>query len=40
MGAIVRELWPFLGAQVAVLLLLTYVPALSTWLPNTLGYLK
>lgn len=40
MGAIVRELWPFLGAQVAVLLLLTFVPALSTWLPNLLGYSK
>lgn len=40
MGAIVRELWPFLGAQLAVLLLLTFVPALSLWLPHTLGYLK
>lgn len=40
MGAIVRELWPFLGAQVAVLLLLTFVPELSTWLPNLLGYSK
>lgn len=38
MGRIVRELWPFLGAQVVVLLLLTFVPALSTWLPNALGY--
>ncbi len=40
MGAIVRELWPFLGAQIAVLLLLTFVPALSTALPNALGYSK
>lgn len=40
MGAIVRELWPFLGAQIAVLALLTFVPALSIGLPNALGYLK
>jgi tripartite ATP-independent transporter DctM subunit len=38
MGQIVRELWPFLGVQVLVLALLTFVPALSTWLPNALGY--
>ena len=40
MGAIVRELWPFLGAQIAVLLLLTFVPALSLALPHALGYQK
>lgn len=40
MGAIVRELWPFLGAQVLVLLLLTFFPGLSLWLPNALGYVK
>jgi C4-dicarboxylate transporter, DctM subunit len=32
----VRELWPFLWAQLAVLLLLTLVPQLSTWLPGAL----
>jgi tripartite ATP-independent transporter DctM subunit len=40
MGAIVRELWPFLFAQLAVLLLLTFVPGLSLWLPHALGYSK
>jgi tripartite ATP-independent transporter DctM subunit len=28
-----RTIWPFFGASVAVLLLVTYVPALSLWLP-------
>jgi tripartite ATP-independent transporter DctM subunit len=34
----VRELWPFLWAQIGVLALLTVVPALSTWLPGAFGY--
>jgi tripartite ATP-independent transporter DctM subunit len=38
MGRIVAELWPFLGAQLAVLLLLTLVPAISTSLPRLMGY--
>jgi tripartite ATP-independent transporter DctM subunit len=38
MGRIVRELWPFLVAQLGVLLLLTLVPGFSTWLPNAMGY--
>ncbi|MFB3817591.1 MAG: TRAP transporter large permease [Candidatus Methylomirabilales bacterium] len=29
-----RELWPFLAALVAVLFLVTYVPATVLWLPN------
>lgn len=40
MGAMVRELWPFLVAEIAVLALITLVPGFSTWLPNALGYLK
>jgi tripartite ATP-independent transporter DctM subunit len=32
-----REVWPFLGAAIVVLLLITYVPALSLWLPGVLG---
>jgi tripartite ATP-independent transporter DctM subunit len=35
---IVRELTPYLLALLAVLGLVTYVPAVSTWLPNALGY--
>jgi tripartite ATP-independent transporter DctM subunit len=29
-----RTIWPFFGASVAVLLLVTYVPAISLWLPS------
>ena len=38
LARMVRELWPFLWAQVAVLALLTLVPALSTGLPGAFGY--
>ncbi len=38
MRDLVRELWPFLGAQLVVLVLLTAIPALSTWLPYSLGF--
>jgi len=30
---VLHSIWPFYGAAVAVLLLVTYVPALSLWLP-------
>jgi tripartite ATP-independent transporter DctM subunit len=33
-GEAMRTIWPFLGASVVVLLLVTYIPALSLWLPN------
>jgi tripartite ATP-independent transporter DctM subunit len=29
-----RTIWPFYGASVAVLLLVTYIPQISLWLPN------
>jgi TRAP-type C4-dicarboxylate transport system permease large subunit len=29
-----RTIWPFYGAAVATLLLVTYIPALSLWLPS------
>ena len=38
MGPMVREAKPMLFALLVVLGLLTYVPALSTWLPGLLGY--
>ncbi len=38
MGPLVRELVPFLYAHGVVLVLLTFVPALSTWLPRALGF--
>jgi TRAP-type C4-dicarboxylate transport system permease large subunit len=34
----VSELWPFLWAQIAVLALLSLVPAISTLLPHLFGY--
>lgn len=38
MSQLVRELAPFLWAHGAVLMLLTFVPALSTWLPRLWGF--
>jgi len=31
-----KELWPFYGAMCAALLIVTYVPAISLWLPSLL----
>lgn len=36
--SVTRPLLPFLGAMVAALLLVTYWPALSLWLPGLFGY--
>jgi tripartite ATP-independent transporter DctM subunit len=33
-----REVAPYLLALIGVLGIVTYVPAVSTWLPNTLGF--
>jgi len=38
LSELVSELRPFLWAHGAVLVLLTFVPALSTWLPHALGF--
>lgn len=38
LARLVRELWPFLWAQLAVLALLSLVPRLSSWLPGVFGY--
>jgi TRAP-type C4-dicarboxylate transport system permease large subunit len=35
---VVRELAPYLVALLVVLGIVTYVPAVSTWLPHALGY--
>ena len=37
MGEILREIWPFFSAFVVALALITYVPALSLWLPRLIG---
>jgi tripartite ATP-independent transporter DctM subunit len=38
MEEVSKELWPFYGAMCIALLIVTYVPQLSLWLPRTLGY--
>jgi tripartite ATP-independent transporter DctM subunit len=38
MAEISAEIWPYLLALIAVLGVITYVPELSLWLPNALGY--
>jgi tripartite ATP-independent transporter DctM subunit len=37
MEQVSRELWPFYGAMCLALLLVTYIPAISLWLPRLLG---
>ena len=37
-GEISRELWPFLVVLILLLLVLVYVPAITLWLPETMGY--
>jgi tripartite ATP-independent transporter DctM subunit len=34
----VKELWPFMWAQLVVLLMLSLIPSISTWLPGVFGY--
>jgi TRAP-type transport system large permease protein len=38
MGPMVREMRPMLLALLIVLMLLTFLPSISTWLPGVLGY--
>jgi tripartite ATP-independent transporter DctM subunit len=33
-GHVMRTIWPFYGALIAALLIVTYVPAFSMWLPG------
>jgi len=35
-GTVMRTIWPFYGALIAALALVTYVPAFSSWLPDLL----
>lgn len=37
---VIKPLIPFFGVTVAVLMLVTYIPALSLWLPTILGFIK
>lgn len=38
LSALVRELKPFLWVHLAILMTITFVPALSTWLPHAMGF--
>ena len=35
---VMKEIWPFYGAMLVTLALVTYVPALSLWLPHLLNF--
>jgi C4-dicarboxylate transporter DctM subunit len=39
LGRIIRSVLPFLALELAVLLLVTYVPAVILWIPGLLGYM-
>ena len=34
---VAREIWPFYGVMFLVLMLVTYIPSVSLWLPRMLG---
>ncbi len=34
---VMRQIWPFYAVMFLVLLLVTYLPAISLWLPRALG---
>jgi len=38
LGGIIREMWPFLGVLIGVLLACTYIPGIVLWLPKLAGY--
>jgi C4-dicarboxylate transporter DctM subunit len=35
-GEITKHLWPLMAATVSVVMLITYIPSLSTWLPRVI----
>ena len=37
---VVREIWPFYAVMFVVLMLVTYIPSISLWLPRMLGRVK
>ena len=36
MEKVIREIWPFYIAMLAALIMITYIPAITTWLPTTI----
>lgn len=39
-GHILREIWPFIGVLIVALLIVTYVPAISLFLPKLFGFVR
>ena len=39
-GQVMRSIWPFYGALLICLMLVTYVPAFSMWLPDLVNAVK
>jgi TRAP-type C4-dicarboxylate transport system permease large subunit len=37
MEEVMRTIWPFYGVMFSVLMLVTFIPALSLWLPAVVG---
>jgi hypothetical protein len=37
MATAMREIWPFYAVMFVVLMLVTYIPSISLWLPRTLS---
>jgi hypothetical protein len=37
MQEVMRSIWPFYGVMFVVLMLVTYIPAISLWLPRLLN---
>jgi TRAP-type C4-dicarboxylate transport system permease large subunit len=35
-GQVMKTIWPFYGALIAAMLLITYVPSFSLWLPSVM----
>ena len=40
LGELVRAIWPFILAELFVLALVIYIPAITLWVPNMLGFIK
>ncbi len=40
LGELVKALWPFILAELFVLGLVIYIPAVTMWVPGMLGFVK
>jgi TRAP-type C4-dicarboxylate transport system permease large subunit len=39
-GEVMRTIWPFYGALIMALMLVTYVPGFALWLPRLMGVMN